>query len=89
MFDMFNIALPGNDFMNIFEIVASICTKMLFTVRSFDDNVHDQILDRPLVMFVGARDPDGQGRTQLIDQQMDFATQFASIRWIFTRFGTS
>src|SRR5512145_3143342 len=44
MFDMLNIVLPTDDFMNIFKIVASVCTKMLFAVRSLGDDMYDQVL---------------------------------------------
>src|SRR5688500_13950336 len=75
--------------MHIFKIITTVCTKMLLAVGSLGDDVHNQVLHRPFVMFVGAGNPDCQGSAYLIDKQMDFATQFTAIRWVFACFCTS
>src|SRR5215212_5803434 len=59
MFDMLNVAMRLNDLMNILKIIASVGTKMLFAVRSFGEDMHDQVLHRPLVVFIGSCDPNG------------------------------
>lgn len=59
MLDVLNIVLEPDKFMNIFVIVAFVCTKMLFAVRTFGDDVNNQIVRRPLVMLVGSCNEDG------------------------------
>lgn len=48
-----------------------------------------QILDRPLVVLIGATDVDGQRRTPLIDQNVDFRAQLGAIGRVFARFATA
>src|ERR1044071_1548474 len=57
MFNMLKVALGLNDFMHILKVIASVRTKMLFTVGSLSDDMHDQVIHRPLVMFIGACNP--------------------------------
>lgn len=74
--------------MHIFESIAAVCTKTLFTVRSRGQDMYNQVFDRPLVMLIGSRDPNRQGSPQLIDPQMNFAALVTTIGWIFASLGT-
>ena len=75
--------------MHILEILASVCTKVLFAIGSFGYDVYNQVFHRPLVVLIGSGDPNRQRSSQLIDKQMDFAAQFAAIGRIFAGFRTS
>ncbi len=75
--------------MNIFVIVAFVCTKMLFTVMSFDYNVNNQIIGRPFIMFIRTCNKNCQGCAAFIHQKMDFTAGFASIGRILACFGAT
>jgi hypothetical protein len=79
VFDMHDIARVLDKLTDIDKIIAFISTEMLFSFRAFDDNRDNQIIRRPLVMFIGTRQDDSQGCTALIHQNMDLAAPFTSI----------
>ena len=73
MLDVFDIVVQSNELMHIVEIIAFISAEMLLTVWTFGDDVNNQVIGRPFVMFVRASDPNCQGSTVFIHQEMDFA----------------
>ena len=61
MLDVGDVILQTHKDMHIFVVIAFIRTKVLFAIRALGDNVNDQIIGGPLVMFVGTGDEDCQG----------------------------
>jgi hypothetical protein len=85
VFDMGNIAFLFNKLMDIIIIIAPVHADMLFTVcgvRTRDHYRDNQVIRRPFIMRIGARDVNGQRRTAFIDQQVNLAALFASVRRI-------
>jgi len=58
---------------------------MLLRRRTFDDNMNDQIIQRPFIMLVSSGDPNGQWCAPLIYQDMDFAALLGSIGGVGSR----
>ena len=75
--------------MDILIIVAFVSAQMLFDllrVGALNDERYDEVIRRPLVMFVGTRDVKQKSEALFIDQKMYFAASFASVGWVFARF---
>lgn len=89
VFDVNDIASLLHKMMNIWKIIGSVCTQMLFVGRARDNNRDNQIVSRPLIMDVCPRNEHGQRRTSPVNQQMDFAAPFAAIHRAFARFGSA
>jgi hypothetical protein len=73
MVDVGDVIFQTHKDMHIFVIIAFVRTKVLFAVRALGDNVNNQIIGGPLVMFIGTRDKYGQGSSAFIHQEMNFA----------------
>ena len=86
MLDVGDVMFQTHKDMHILVVIAFVRTKVLFAVRPLGDNVNDQIIDRPFVMFVGTSDKYGQGSSPFIHQEMNFAARFGSIGRIFACF---
>ncbi len=56
MFHMLNVIVQADKLMNIFVVIASIPTKVLFGVRTFYNGIDDQVIRRPFVVFIRASD---------------------------------
>ena len=82
---MLGIALLCNEFMDIGIIVALVCTQVLIFRRSPNHNMQNQVIERPFIVLIGSRDPNGQQSAALIDQNMDFAALFGSISGMIVR----
>ena len=81
MFDMCDILSICDSSMNVIIVITFISTEVLFDffrIWTFDDNVKNEIIGRPLVMFVGAGHMEGQRSTSFIDQEMNLAPLFAT-----------
>ena len=89
MLDMRHIPFCFDKLKNVFRVVALICAEMLLRVGSLLDDMNHQIIDRPFVMFICARDMNCQRSASLIHQQMNFRSRFGSIGRIFTGFFSS
>ena len=88
VFDMGNIAFLFHKLMHIIVIVTTVQADVLFTVRwvgARDHNRDDQVVSRPLIMAVGAGNENGQRCTAFVNQQVDFAAAFPSIRRVLAR----
>jgi hypothetical protein len=88
MFDMSDVPFMFHKLIHVIIIVAFIGAQMLFNalrVRSRDHNRDNQLVSRPLIMFIRPRHVDGQWRTALVHQEMDFAPPFAPIRRVGAR----
>jgi hypothetical protein len=82
VFDMSHITRQFNKLMNIRIIIATIHAEMLLNnsrVRAWHNNRDTQLRGRPLIMTIRAGRIDRQGRTPLIDQQVDFAPLFTPV----------
>lgn len=89
MFDVGLITLAVNKLVNILKIVTFVCTQVLLRIRSFDNNMDDQIINRPFIMFICSSNMNCEWRSSFINQNMDFGSRFCSICRIFARFFTS
>lgn len=56
MFDMLDILVQANKLVDIFVVIAFICTKVLLRMGTFDDNMDDQVIRRPFVVFIRTGD---------------------------------
>lgn len=82
MLDVWNVVLIAYDLMHIREVVPLVSAQVLLHRGTTDNYREDQVIDRPFVVFVRARDVKRQRSTTLIDQDMDLATELSSIRWV-------
>jgi hypothetical protein len=57
--------------------------------RSTYHDREDQVMDRPLVVFLGSSHVSRQRGATLIDQHMDLATQFCSVCRVLARLLTT
>jgi hypothetical protein len=87
--DVRNVILQTNKDMHIFVVIAFVSTEMLLAVGALGNDMNDQIICRPLVMFIGTGNEDRHGRTAFIHQEMDFTAQFASVGRILASFRTA
>ncbi len=71
--------------MNIRIVIASIGTQMLLTRWAWHHDRENQVIGRPFVVFVGARDMNGQRRAPFIHQNVGFAPLFGSIGRVLSR----
>ena len=71
--DMWNVVLVAYDLKDIGVIVSFIRTQMLLPRWTRDNNSKHEVIDRPLVVFIGTRHVNRQRRTTLIDKDMYFA----------------
>lgn len=72
----------ADQLMNIRRIVRFIQTKMFLLVGRGNHNGNDQFSHRPFIMSIGSGDVDGQRRTPLVNQEMNFRPSLASVSWI-------
>lgn len=79
MLDVRFIALLLDEYMDIPAVVRFVRTEVLRGRRPFDQDRQDQGRHRPLVVFVGASHMDGQRRSALVNQDVDFASYFSAI----------
>ena len=84
--NMFNVIPETNKLMYVFIVVAFVSTKMLLSMRTFGNDVNNQVIGRPFVMFIRTRDKNCEWRTAFIHQQMNFTAQFTAVGWIFASF---
>lgn len=68
--------------MNVREIVPFVQAEMLLATGAPDHNREDEVIDRPLVMLIGAGDVQGQRSATLVNQEMDLGPALSTIRWI-------
>jgi hypothetical protein len=73
MLDVGDVIMQTHKDMDIFVVIAFICAKVLFAVGAPGDNVNNQVIGGPLVMFISTRNQDGQGSSSFIHQEMNFA----------------
>jgi hypothetical protein len=86
MFGMPNVIFESDKNMHICVVLAFIGTKMLRTVRTFGNDMNDQIICGPFIMLMRASDINCEWRATLISQKMNFAAQCAAVGWIFASF---
>ena len=79
MGDMFLIIGFGNEKMDIVEIIPFVQTEMLFFRRAGDHNRKDQVIDRPLIMFVSTGKMNCQRSTALVNQDMNLGPAFTAV----------
>ena len=72
--DMWDVVFVTYDLKDIGEIVSLIGTEMLLSRRTRDNDGEHKVIDRPFVVFIGARNVRRQRRTTLIDKDVYFAT---------------
>ncbi len=78
--------------MDIFIIITLVSAKVLLDllrIRTINHDGNDQVISRPLVMFIGSSNVQGQRGSVFIDQQMNLAALFASICGISACFFTT
>jgi hypothetical protein len=71
--DMWDVVFVAYDLKDIGVIVSFVRTEMLLPRWTRDNNGEQEVIDRPLVVFIGARNVRSQRRTTLIDKDMYFA----------------
>ena len=72
--DMRNVVLVPHDLKDISIVVSFVCTQMLFSRRARNNHSEHQVIDGPLVVFIGTCHVDCQRRTTLVDKDMYFAS---------------
>jgi hypothetical protein len=92
VFDVRDIVFLSGSLMDIFIIITLVSAEVLldlFRIRTINHDRNDQVISRPLVMFIGSSNVQGQRGSVFIDQQMNLAALFASICGISARFFTT
>lgn len=87
--DMWDVVLIPYDLMDVEEVVPLVGTQVLSHRGSMYNDREDQVIDRPLVVFVGSSHVNRQRCATLIDQHMYLATQFGSVCWVLARLLTT
>jgi hypothetical protein len=88
MLDMRRVLFPLHKRMHISEIIALVCTQVLFNllwIRTINNDLDDEIVSRPFVMLIRSGNMQREGCAKLIHQKMDFCATFASICRVFAR----
>jgi len=92
VFDVRDVVFLSDSLMHIFIIIALVSAKVLldlFGIRAINHDRNDQIIGRPLVVFIGSSHVQSQRCAVFIDQQMNLTALFASICGISARFFTT
>jgi hypothetical protein len=89
MFDVRDAVFLSHGLMHTFIIMAFVGAKMLldlFGIGALYRDGNEQVISRPLVVFVGSGHAQGKRRAVFIDQQVNLAALLTSICGISTRF---
>jgi hypothetical protein len=85
--DMDDVVFSFDKLMNVGVIVAFVHANMLFNltpIRSRNDHGNDQFIRQPFVMDIRSGNVNGQRRSPLVNQQVQFAPALAAVDWAFS-----